>query len=444
MARPLQRLVGRLPPPSLLALLYLVLVLLGTGLLMLPAAQAVPVRLNEAFFTSASAVTVTGLIVVDPGTSFTIFGQAVIAVLIQLGGLGLMTFAALLLVTLGISIGMPQRIIMGEELGTGGFRNLLRLARLILMVAVVAEVAGTALLMLVFVPEMGWATGTWSALFHAVSAFNNAGFSLFDDSLVRHGSEPLVLLPIAALFIIGGIGFVVLGEIWQKRAWSKLSLHSKLMLTGTGALLLVSWALIGALEWGNPATLGAMEGSGDRLLAAFFQSATPRTAGFNALDTAALTDASTVLVMGLMFVGGGPTSTAGGIKVTTALVLILATRAFFLRHDTLSAFGRSIGLDEVMKVMALATISVGMVFLAWFVLAAGHEGEMFDLLFEVVSAFGTVGLSRGATADLDIIGQVIVACIMFLGRVGPLTLGFFLATRSSPRIGYPRGQIYLG
>ncbi|KAA9010495.1 TrkH family potassium uptake protein [Histidinibacterium aquaticum] len=433
-----------LPPPALLALLYFVLILAGTALLMLPAAQAQPVGLGDALFMSASAVTVTGLVVVDPGTSFTLFGQAVLMGLIQLGGLGLMVFAALLLLSLGIGIGLPQRVVLSEELGQGSMRTLRRLAKLIVTVAVVAELLGASILAVAFVPVYGWGEGLWQALFHAVSAFNNAGFSLFPDSLMSWAGRPLVCLTIAALFIAGGLGFVVLNDLWQKRRWRTLSLHSKLMLAGTAALLLLSWGLVAALEWRNPGTLGAIDGTGARLLAAFFEGATPRTAGFNSLDTAAMEDATTVLVMGLMFVGGGPTSTAGGIKVTTAIVLVLATYAFFRRRESMHAFGRSLGIEEVLKVMALTTISVATVFVGLFVLAAVHEGPLFDLFFEVVSAFGTVGLSRGATGDLDLFGQIVIGGIMFLGRVGPLTLGFFLATRSHPRVGYPRGEVYLG
>ncbi|SHI54582.1 TrkH family potassium uptake protein [Wenxinia saemankumensis] len=447
MARPVivrHRARRGLPPPALLAALYLAVIVAGTILLSMPIAQARPVGLLDAFFTSTSAVTVTGLVTVDPASHFTWFGEAVIMGLIQVGGLGLMTFAAFLLLTLGISIGMPQRVVIGEELGDTTMEGLARLAKLILLIALVAEIAGTGILALTFVPEQGLWPGLWSALFHTVSAFNNAGFALQADSLMGYVGDPLVSLPIAAMFILGGLGFIVLGDLFQARSWRELSLHSKLMIVGSVLLLLLGWVLVAVLEWTNPRTLGGLASTGDRLLAAFFQSATTRTAGFNSLDTAGLEDATTILVMALMFVGGGSTSTAGGIKVTTAIVLILATRAFFRRRQELSVFGRSLGLEEVMKVMALTTVSLALIALALFLLSVRHEGDIFDLTFETISAFGTVGLSRGATGDLDAFGQCVICFVMFMGRVGPLTLGFFLATRATPRVAYPRGQVYLG
>ncbi|GGL72501.1 TrkH family potassium uptake protein [Wenxinia marina] len=438
-----RRSMRRLPPPALLALMYLTVIAMGTVLLSLPVAQEVPVSLLTAFFTSTSAVTVTGLVTVDPASTFTLFGEIVIAVLIQIGGLGLMTFAAFLLLTLGISIGMPQRVILSEELGSASLEGLMRLAKLILTVALVAEAAGTAILATEFVPDHGWAHGLWLSLFHTISAFNNAGFALFPDSLMGYNTHPVVSLSIAAMFILGGLGFVVLGDIAQARSWLRLSLHSKLMLVGTAFLLILGFVLIALLEWSNPLTLGGLSPA-DRLVAAFFQSATTRTAGFNSIDIGAMGNASTVLMMVLMFIGGGSTSTAGGIKVTTAIVLLLATRAFFRQRQEFAIFGRSLGLVEVMKVMALTTVSLGVVALSIFLIAIHWQGSMFDLTFEVVSAFGTVGLSRGATYDLTAPGQILICFVMFVGRVGPLTLGFFLAMAAQPRVAYPKGQIYLG
>ena len=434
----------RLSPPMLLALLYLALILIGTLLLLLPVAQEVPVAPITALFTATSAVTVTGLVTVDPASTFTLFGEIVIAVLIQLGGLGLMAFAALLLMTLGVKIGMPQRVLMGEELGATSLKRLGRLARLIVFFALIAEAVGTLILAFVFVPDHGLGHGLWLALFHTISALNNAGFSLFADSLMGYVGHPVVTVVIPALFILGGLGFIVLGDLFQKRRWSRLTLHSRLMIAGSAALLLGGWLVVALIEWTNPATLGGLEGTGARLQASFFLSATTRTAGFNTLDTAALHDGTTLLVMLLMFIGGGSTSTAGGIKVTTAIVLILATIAFFRRRETLHVFGRSLGLEEVMKVMALVTVSGFLIFLSLFVLILDWEGHFLDLAFETVSAFGTVGLSRGATGQLDGLSQLIVCFVMFMGRVGPLTLGFFLATRSTPRVEYPKGEVYLG
>jgi trk system potassium uptake protein TrkH len=294
----------------------------------------------------------------------------------------------------------------------------------------------------VFVPEFGW-NGVWQAVFHSISAFNNAGFALQSDSLSQWVGNPVVNLVIPLLFILGGLGFIVVGDVYQKRKWRSLTLHSKLMLIGTVVLILWGTVMFALLEWTNPATLGPLD-IGDRLWASWFQGVTPRTAGFNTVDTAGMHDSTTLLTMTLMLVGGGSTSTAGGIKVTTLCVLLLATVAFFRRERTLHAFGRSLGLEEVMKVMALTTISMLLVLTGIFVISISHDGQFIDLAFEVTSAFGTVGLSRGTTTELDGFGRTIIIATMFIGRVGPLAIGFFLATRSTPRVKYPAGQIYLG
>ncbi|SOH95642.1 trk system potassium uptake protein TrkH [Monaibacterium marinum] len=432
----------RMPPPAVLVIFYLIFIILGAFLLWLPISHHGDIGLDAALFTSTSAVTVTGLVLADTGAAFTGFGQGVIAALIQLGGLGLMTFAVLLLGALGIPVGMPQRLILREDLNQTSLSNLTYLARIILTIALVCEAIGAALLALVFVPELGW-RGVWQAIFHSISAFNNAGFALHADSLSQWVGNPLVNIVIPALFILGGLGFIVVGDIYQKRQWRKLTLHSKLMLLGTGILIIWGSVMFGLLEWTNPSTLGSLT-TGDKLWASWFQGVTPRTAGFNTIDTGGMHDSATLLTMTLMLVGGGSTSTAGGIKVTTLCVLLLATVAFFRRQKTLHAFGRSLGVDEVMKVLALTTISMLLVLTGIFVTSINHDGEFIDLAFEVTSAFGTVGLSRGTTGELDGIGRSIIIAMMFIGRVGPLAIGFFLATRSAPRVKYPSGQIYLG
>ena len=428
----------------MLVLIYLTMVVLGGLILWTPLANTAGISLSDALFTSTSAVTVTGLAVVDTGTAFTGFGQAVIALLIQMGGLGLMTFAVLVLSALGIPLGMPQRIILREDLNQPSIYNLTSLVMAILKIAILAELIGAALMAFVFVPEFGLAQGLWHSVFLSISAFNNAGFALFPDSLSNWVSDPIINVVIPALFIIGGIGFIVLADIWEKRSWRRPSLHSKLMLTGTVVLILLAWALFAALEWRNPATLGQFGSLGSKLWASWFQAVTPRTAGFNTLDYAEVHESTALMTMTLMLVGGGSTSTAGGIKVTTLIVLILATVAFFRRSTSLHAFGRSMGPDEVFKVMALTTISILLVLTGIFIMSIKHDGEFIDLAFEATSAFGTVGLSRGATAELDSTGRAMIMLMMFLGRVGPLTIGFFLATQSVPRVRYPEGKVYLG
>ena len=427
----------------MLVLFYASFIGVGAVLLALPVSHDDGVTPWDALFTAVSAVTVTGLVVVDTGSAYTLFGQIVVAALIQAGGLGLMVFAVVLMTALGVPLGMPSKMILREDLGQRGTSGLGRIARLVLAVALICEAAGVAVLAWVFVPRFGWGEGMWHAVFHTISAFNNAGFALFPDSLSGWVADWRVNVFVPLLFIVGGLGFVVIGDVWSKRAWRPLALHSKLMIVGTGATLAVSFVLILALEWNNPGTLGGLNVSG-KLWGAWFQAATPRTAGFNTVDTAAMEQSTALLTMALMFVGGGPTSTAGGIKLTTAIVAVLAIVAFFKRRERLHAFGRSMGPNQVMKAMALIALSAVLIGIALFLLTLTWQGPFLILVFEAVSAFGTVGLSMGATGQLDVWGQTVIMALMFVGRVGPLTLGFFIATRAAPRVQYPRAEVFLG
>lgn len=432
------------PPPAVLAMLYASLIFLGTILLKLPVSIRMPLGWGDTLFTATSAVTVTGLSVVDTASHFTFFGQVVILVMIQLGGLGLMTFAAMVLSVLGLSINVPHTTFLREDLNQTSIVELLNLVKVILRVVLVCEGIGAFLLAFVFMPDAGFWPGLWQAVFHAVSAFNNAGFSLFPDSLTRYATNPLLNLTVPALLMIGGIGFSVLSDIYNVRTWQKFSLHSKLMLSGTAALVVWSVVVFAILEWNNPATLGHFHSIADKLMVSWFQGVTTRTAGFNTTSIAGLHDSTTLMFILLMIIGAGSTSTGGGIKVTTFIVLLLATIAFFKRRQQLHAFGRSIGLEEVLKVLALTMLSILVIMTGIFLITISHDGDFLDLVFEVTSAFGTVGLSRGITGDLDTLGRTVIILIMFIGRVGPLTLGFFLATRMPPRIRYPSSQIYLG
>ncbi len=432
-------------PPATLALLFLSMALVGTLLLKLPFAAHEPIGWLDAAFTATSAVTVTGLTVLDTGGAFTGFGQAVILLLIQLGGLGLMTFAALVLSLLGHRVGLRQQMLLRADLNQTSLGGVVRMVSPILLTVLAFELVGTALLALHWVPLAGWREGLWMALFHAVSAFNNAGFGLYADSLSRFVASPLINAVVPILVICGGLGFGCLCEAYQGRRWRRLSMHSKLMLVGTGALLAWSFLTFAALEWDNPRTLGALEGAGARLQAAWFQAVTPRTAGFNSVDVAALENSTTLTFLSLMFVGGGSTSTAGGIKVTTFMVLILATHAFLTRRPEPGAFGRRLPSEDILKVLALTFISLLVVMISTFLLTVTQPLPILDLAFEATSAFGTVGLSRGATGELDAVGRCIIMATMLVGRAGPLALGFALSTAARPsRVRYPPARVQLG
>ena len=433
-----------LPPPAFLALLYAGLIVVGAGLLKLPAASTVALSWSDVLFTATSAVTVTGLNVVDTGSAFTGFGQAVVLVLIQLGGLGLMTFAVFMLSALGLPLRMSHQVLLREDLNQTSIADLLRLVVLIGQTVAACELVGAVLLAIVFVPEFGWGAGLWDAVFHTVSAFNNAGFALFPDSLSEWATEPLVNATVPALFIIGGIGFVVLADVQSTRRWRRFALHTKLTLAGTAALIVWSVGAFAVLEWHNPGTLGQFPGIVQKLTVSWFQGVTTRTAGFNTIDVAQMHHSTALMFITLMLIGGGSTSTAGGIKVTSFVVLLLATAAFFKRSTSLRAFGRSLGLEEVLKVMALTTLSLLIVLIGTFLVTLSNRVDFLDLFFEVASAFGTVGLSRGVTPQLDALGRIVVAAVMFIGRVGPLTLGFLLATSLPPRVRYPARHVYLG
>lgn len=434
----------RVSPPGALALAFLLLILAGSLLLMLPAATFWPISYGEALFTATSAVTVTGLVVVDTGTAFTRVGQSIILMMIQLGGLGLMTFAVMVLTLLGQRVGLRSLLVVREELNTTSFARLGEILKATAGISLACEFLGFCVLCVRMVPEFGWGEGAFQAFFHAVSAFNNAGFSLFGDSLTRYVGDPLINITIPLMFIVGGLGFVVLEDLWaNRRDFHYLSLHSKLVLVGTAGL--IAWGTVGVawLEWDNPATLGSLSWSG-RLWAAWFQGVTTRTAGFNTIDIGAIEPATATLMICMMFIGGGTASTAGGIKVTTFVVLILATMAFLQRRPLPVAFGRSVYQEELTKVLALTVMGVVLVMLGVFLLSVGHEQEFLDVAFEASSALGTVGLSRGITVDLDAFGRGVIMVLMFIGRIGPLALGFLLATSAQRRIRYPKGRVYFG
>ena len=436
--------LSTLPTPALLALIYLSWILLGMLALKLPFSTTTDITWSDALFTATSAVTVTGLAVVDTGADFTHFGQGVLMVLIQLGGMGLMTFAVVVLSSMGMQIGLAQRQFLREEMGLRSIGGLLELASFIFRFVLICEIAGAILLCFEFVPQFGWKQGIWQAVFHSISAFNNAGFSLFPDSLMGYVGSPTVIYTTSIQFIIGGLGFAVISDLVVSKRISQLSLHTRLMLVGTFGLIMFGMLSYAALEWSNPRTLAGLHSLPEKLNAIWFEAVTPRTAGFNSMDTSAMRHDTTLITIVLMVIGGGSTSTAGGIKVTTAFVLLLATFAFFRSSGRMRAFGYSIGLAEGLKVMALLTISVFTIFAGMFIITATHELDFMDVMFEVCSAFGTVGLSRGITGDLNEVGRAVICLIMFLGRIGPLTLGFFLATKTQPRVKYPEGSVFLG
>ncbi|MFC0228968.1 TrkH family potassium uptake protein [Serratia aquatilis] len=432
-----------LSPPAVLAIGFLILVLIGCLLLLLPAATHKPLTVLQALFTSTSAVTVTGLAVVDTGSQFTLFGQIVIALLIQAGGLGFMTFAVVAAISLGVKIGLSQQKIAQEALNQTSLAQVTQTAKAVLIYSVVIELIGIFLLTVIWWPEYGLSNALYRGFFYTISAFNNAGFALDSDSLTRYAGSVPVNLVITALFIIGGIGFSVLIDLKKRRSWHKLSTNTRVILLATLIINLLAFCLIWLLEARNPATLGNMPVK-EQMLAAWFQAVTPRTAGFNTLDYGAMTDASNILTLLLMFIGGGSLSTASGIKLGTFVILIMATYTFLRRRDEVTIMQRTVPHTQVLKALALVFISMGFVFFSTFMLSITERAPLMDIAFEVVSALSTVGLSRGLTADLSSTGQLLIIMLMITGRLGPLTLAYFLATPKKKRIRYAETQIQIG
>lgn len=434
----------RYSPPAILAVGFLVLIALGALLLWLPVSSHDGLAFSQALFTACSAVTVTGLVVVDTGSTLTLFGQLVVLLLIHLGGLGLMTFAALTVMALGARFGLRRERLVREAMNLTSPGDMLFLVRRVALLALAMELSGTALMALVWVPEMGLGRGLWFSFFHAASAFNNAGFALLPDSLTPWTSQPLINLAVTGLFIVGGLGFTVLMDLYRQRRFSTLSLHSKLTLAGTAVLAVGAWLLIMLFEWQNPQTLGTLA-PGDRPWAAWFTAVTPRTAGFNTLDTAGLLVPSTLLVMVLMFIGAGSNSTASGIKVSTFMVIVLATRSFLHGRLQPNAFGRTVAMDAVFRANVVVVLSLLLVMLGNFLLTVFEpELPLLDLMFEGFSAFGTVGLSRGITAELSLSAQGVLMVLMFAGRIGPLALAFSLARPRRRRLRYVEEQVQVG
>lgn len=433
-----------LTPPQAIFSSFIALSIVGTLLLMLPGATTAPITWGQAWFTSVSASTVTGLVVVDTGTRFTLIGQIILLSLMQLGGLGLMSFGVFIISLARNRLNLGQRAMMREALNQSGSGDMRLLLKRMFVFTIALELVGTLLLSVHWVPEMGWSQGLWHSFFHAVSAFNNGGFALSSNSLMNEVGSPIVNLVITGLFISGGIGFVVIADMMGKRRFNDYSLHTKLMLIGSLVLSIVGMLVLFALEYTNPATLGALPSLGDKLWAAWFASNTPRSGGFNTIDTSAMLDSSALFTMVLMFIGAGAGSTGGGIKVTTFIVLVLTTRAFLLGRDRPVVYGRSLDYGIIIRALTTAIMSLFAVIIGTFILTMTEEARFVDIAFEVTSAAGTVGLSRGLTPELSGIGQAVIVVLMFLGRAGPLALAFVLVHRHASRIQYPAGQVNLG
>ncbi len=430
-------------PPQVLSITFLVAIFIGAILLYLPISTTAPISFLDALFTATSATTVTGLAVLSTGDDFTLFGQTVIMALMQIGGLGLMTFAVLIVMLLGKKIGLKGRILIQQSFNQYSLGGMIRLVRIILVFTFAIEAMAAAFLAVRWVPEYGWSFGLFTSAFHAVSAFNNAGFSLWNDSLSAYVGDPVINIIITLLFITGGIGFTVLYDMWNAKEFRQLSLHSKIMLTGTLVVNLFAMLFLFVSEYGNMETLGSLP-LGDKLWASYFQAVTPRTAGFNSIDIGSMETGSIVLISLLMFIGAGSASTGSGIKLTTFLVIILVTASYLNGKKEAVIFNRAIPSHLLERSLAIVFISMTAVFAGILILSYTENAPFEWIVFEAFSAFGTVGLSMGLTGELSVLGKIVIMILMFVGRVGPVTLAFALARQHRESIRHPKGDIFTG
>ncbi|MGE6257404.1 TrkH family potassium uptake protein [Heyndrickxia sporothermodurans] len=438
-----------LTPPKILILGFAAIILLGCILLHLPVATANGEGLDwiDALFTATSATCVTGLVVVDTGTTFSLFGQIIILSLIQIGGLGFMTFATLFALLMGRKISLKERLVLQEAFNVVSPQGVVRLVKTVLAFTFISEGIGAILLSLRFAFDMPISKAIYFGIFHSISNFNNAGFDLMGGftSLTKYVDDPVIVLVICSLIILGGIGFFVVNDFLEYKSVRKFSLHSKIVLCTTGALVFFGTLFIFLLEYHNPKTLQPLSGSG-KILASLFQSVAARTDGANTINIADLTDSTIFLIIILMFIGASPGSTGGGIKTTTFVTLLGAVWSQIKGREDVVFFRQRLVPTVIYKALTVALTGFFVVILVTMILSITERENNFQaILFEATSAFGTVGLSMGLTSKLTIVGKMIISLTMFIGRLGPLTIAIALAHRQIKEpYRYSKGRIMIG
>jgi trk system potassium uptake protein len=434
---------------------FATVILIGAILLSLPIASnnGLSTPFVDALFTSTSAVCVTGLIVFDTATHWNLFGQTVIILLIQIGGLGFMTITTLFALITKKRINLKERLLIQESLNQIDLSGLVKLTRYVLLMTFLIEGTGALILSTVFIPEFGLIKGIWFSIFHAISAFCNAGFDLMGTvsgpftSITRYVNNTTISITISCLIVLGGIGFPVILDVVKNKKLSKLNIHSKVVLVTTASLILIGMIFIFFIEYSNQKTLGNLSLKG-KLLGSLFQSITPRTAGFNTIDLASMNQASLFIMIILMFIGASPCSTGGGIKTTTIATIILSVRSFVLEKDDIEVFERRVGLAPVKKSIGIFFIGISVVIIG--IMTITLTQDSFDLIesaFEVVSAFATVGSSIGGSPNLNMFGKIVIMLYMFMGRVGFLTIFIALIAKNNAKkqvIRFPEGKIIIG
>ncbi len=443
----MNKLINGLNPAQILVVGFIIMILIGSILLAMPFSTETGESISyiDALFTATSAVCVTGLAVVDTGSTFNLFGEIVLLVLIQIGGLGFMTFGVLFALLLGKRINLRQRILIQESIKHFSLQGVVKLAQLIFLITIGVQVVGALLLSIRWIPEMGFGQGLYYSIFHSISAFNNAGFGLYPDSLMKYVADPIINITITLLLVIGGIGFSVIIDIFNKRSLRKLSLNTKMVLFTTLALSVIGFVILFILEIRNPLTLNPLDWDG-RIWGAYFQSMVTRTAGFNSISIGDMYSTSLFIMIILMFIGASPGSTGGGIKTTTFMVLLASVWSTLKGREKTILFERTITNELIRRSLAIMVLGISTILFVTVILTLTEPtNDLMFILFEVTSAFATVGLSMGLTPDLTEIGKVLISITMFIGRLGPLTLGFALAYQVRKELyHYPEEKVLIG
>ena len=436
-------------PPRIIAVTFAAIILLGTGLLLLPAAS----RSGEscgflpALFTATSATCVTGLTFFDTHTQWSGFGQIVILCLIEIGGLGFMSAASVVVFMLRRKIGLRQRMLMAQALSVNDMQSVVMLQKWVLLGSLSIQLTGAAVLFFRFLPQYGVGQAAAWGVFHSVSAFCNAGFDILGtgESISLFQSDPVVCITLMALIVVGGLGFFVWEEVVRLRRFRKFSVDTKLVLLTSACLFIIGGVLILLMEWNNPKTLGAMD-TGDKILNGLFQSVTLRTAGFASFDQAGLTDGGKAVSIVLMLIGGSSGSTAGGVKTVTFVVLLLFLASRLRGKNTVNVFKRSIQSEKVMDAMTIVMTMVILAVAGAVAICTTSDVSFTDSLFESVSALATVGLTAGVTGNLSVLAQIVIILFMYFGRVGILTLslGFLMGNQAEERFRYAHTNLLIG
>lgn len=430
-------------PPIVLAMGFLALIMLGTLLLKLPWFTRTPISWFEAFFTATSAVTVTGLTVIEPGSVLSIPGQVLLTVLVQFGGLGFVTFAVLAAITLGKRISLQQQVLALEAFNQTSVSRIRQTAFSVLKIAFTIQGITMVWLTYWWSRHMDLKQAAYEAYFHVTMAFNHAGMGLYEDSLIGLTHDPLSVITLSMMIILGGLGFPVIMDILQKKRWKRLSPYSKIILLGTLFLNVVGFLTIWAFEYKNPNTIAALPWT-EQATASWFQIVSSRTSGFVTMEAVGMRDSSTLLIMLYMFIGGGSLSTASGIKLGTFIILVAAVVSYLRHREEVVLMHRTVSPETVQKSLSLVLTTFGLFFFGLMFISIFDNQPFRSVMFEVMSAITTTGMSFGITGELSLPSKFMLTILMFAGRLGPLTLVYSLATRRRSRIRYPEAHFQVG